>query len=77
MPIYKYEAYDKDNKIVNGEYDALSPKEVMDYLVSRSLTAVSVNSIENVEKSKGILSCLLYTSPSPRDRTRSRMPSSA
>ena len=27
-------------------------------------------------KSKGI-ACLLYTSPSPRDRTRSRMPSSA
>ena len=26
---------------------------------------------------RGILSCLLYTSPSPRDRTRSRMPSSA
>ena len=25
----------------------------------------------------GRVSCLLYTSPSPRDRTRSRMPSSA
>ena len=25
----------------------------------------------------GFTSCLLYTSPSPRDRTRSRMPSSA
>ena len=25
----------------------------------------------------GALICLLYTSPSPRDRTRSRMPSSA
>ena len=25
----------------------------------------------------GELTCLLYTSPSPRDRTRSRMPSSA
>ena len=24
-----------------------------------------------------VLGCLLYTSPSPRDRTRSRMPSSA
>ena len=24
-----------------------------------------------------IFACLLYTSPSPRDRTRSRMPSSA
>ena len=30
------------------------------------------------EKNSGILyGCLLYTSPSPRDRTRSRMPSSA
>ena len=26
---------------------------------------------------EGYLICLLYTSPSPRDRTRSRMPSSA
>ena len=25
----------------------------------------------------GVDTCLLYTSPSPRDRTRSRMPSSA
>ena len=29
------------------------------------------------EKTKCIIPCLLYTSPSPRDRTRSRMPSSA
>ena len=28
-------------------------------------------------KPKKRYSCLLYTSPSPRDRTRSRMPSSA
>ena len=26
---------------------------------------------------ESIVTCLLYTSPSPRDRTRSRMPSSA
>ena len=30
--------------------------------------------IENIEEA---MICLLYTSPSPRDRTRSRMPSSA
>ena len=30
---------------------------------------------DNIEATIG--SCLLYTSPSPRDRTRSRMPSSA
>ena len=30
-----------------------------------------------LRSSVNIISCLLYTSPSPRDRTRSRMPSSA
>ena len=30
-----------------------------------------------LENGSKILACLLYTSPSPRDRTRSRMPSSA
>ena len=30
-----------------------------------------------LDEYKRILACLLYTSPSPRDRTRSRMPSSA
>ena len=32
---------------------------------------------ERCEAMKVIWTCLLYTSPSPRDRTRSRMPSSA
>ena len=32
---------------------------------------------EQAEKNDVPKSCLLYTSPSPRDRTRSRMPSSA
>ena len=31
----------------------------------------------NANQLQTIYSCLLYTSPSPRDRTRSRMPSSA
>ena len=33
--------------------------------------------LEKVRISGGGRCCLLYTSPSPRDRTRSRMPSSA
>ena len=32
---------------------------------------------EDADSSSGGSACLLYTSPSPRDRTRSRMPSSA
>ena len=31
----------------------------------------------NIAKIVSFMTCLLYTSPSPRDRTRSRMPSSA
>ena len=33
--------------------------------------------IVSKERIEEIKNCLLYTSPSPRDRTRSRMPSSA
>ena len=32
---------------------------------------------KSYEREKTMYDCLLYTSPSPRDRTRSRMPSSA
>ena len=33
---------------------------------------------ERIQYFEGVcIACLLYTSPSPRDRTRSRMPSSA
>ena len=41
---------------------------------------VQGESQEDTPQRKGVLvnsACLLYTSPSPRDRTRSRMPSSA
>ena len=36
----------------------------------------SLESVD-IKGNKDIKTCLLYTSPSPRDRTRSRMPSSA
>src|SRR5678809_1630566 len=34
-------------------------------------------SAEQAQRGKALYSCLLYTSPSPRDRQKSRMPSSA
>ena len=33
--------------------------------------------LDEILETLPIINCLLYTSPSPRDRTRSRMPSSA
>ena len=35
------------------------------------------NVLDDESEGRGRKACLLYTSPSPRDRTRSRMPSSA
>ena len=48
-------------------------------LSSATLATVSELAIPlgEYERVQGIYTCLLYTSPSPRDRTRSRMPSSA
>ena len=43
--------------------------------IARSLAVESEH--ERAEHAAAAERCLLYTSPSPRDRTRSRMPSSA
>ena len=44
---------------------------------ARFLLEYLVSEIAPFAYNKGVDDCLLYTSPSPRDRTRSRMPSSA
>ena len=44
---------------------------------SRPFCVSMVGSRMNAEDIQNLWDCLLYTSPSPRDRTRSRMPSSA
>ena len=48
--------------------------------IAHALHAENYNVMVHYRSSAGAaegLICLLYTSPSPRDRTRSRMPSSA
>ena len=46
-------------------------------LPASNITPIDVNFRGRILKIAGDRTCLLYTSPSPRDRTRSRMPSSA
>ena len=47
----------------------------------RRATLIKINHYNQLQKKEGakeiVNNCLLYTSPSPRDRTRYRMPSSA
>ena len=45
--------------------------------ITVSLTKEDSYSVQSVKRSFASISCLLYTSPSPRDRQKSRMPSSA
>ena len=47
-------------------------KKIRNYVEKHSDEAINL-----LEKVVNINSCLLYTSPSPRDRQKSRMPSSA
>ena len=41
------------------------------------MNLVDYDTVDETNLPRQIIYCLLYTSPSPRDRTRSRMPSSA
>ena len=57
--------------------EALAPLFPME-LIKQEVTAEPwVEIPEEVREIYKLWRCLLYTSPSPRDRTRSRMPSSA
>ena len=62
---------DRDVEIAAGELDAI---RLMDNIVDRSGVRI-VLTPDPV--TLAVRSCLLYTSPSPRDRQKSRMPSSA
>ena len=57
----------------------LENKEIIldDVTVSRNHGYISVDDEEITIVDEGSTNCLLYTSPSPRDPNRSRMPSSA
>ena len=45
--------------------------------IDEAIKQIEVGATDLLNKVGGIISCLLYTSPSPRDRQKSRMPSSA
>ena len=71
---------DFKNKIING--DSLEelkkiPSETFDLVFADPPYNLQLKGeLIRPDRSK-VSACLLYTSPSPRDRTRSRMPSSA
>ena len=81
LPNYQWVAGNLINYHIRKEvYGTFEPSHVLD-LVKQNVTSgfydKSLLEDYSVEEWEKINTCLLYTSPSPRDRTRSRMPSSA
>ena len=86
----KMKLVDKPKKTKTGQYstaeDVLSflakdheiIQNILDYRGLTKLKSTYVDALPTQVATDGrVHTCLLYTSPSPRDRTRSRMPSSA
>ena len=59
---------------IRDRLEKLQREYVLDFVEPKELKERFLTDDFSFESDK---SCLLYTSPSPRDRTRSRMPSSA
>ena len=73
-------------KKLSDNFASTTPKlENIKFIEGKNKTVIIPNCIANLEcelmdkikKGDHIIFCLLYTSPSPRDRQKSRMPSSA
>ena len=57
--------------------NGLGPRTQIINIDKTNITRAELTTMIQALKTEGHTVCLLYTSPSPRDRTRSRMPSSA
>ena len=64
------------NRLYNEKFEKINLTDEAKLEIETMLDSKNVSQKERRNIKMGI-SCLLYTSPSPRDRTRSRMPSSA
>jgi type II secretory pathway component PulF len=67
MATYIYEAYNKDNKIVYGEYEASSNEEVVEFLNKHYLTPLSVKENIVAAKGQGLLAINFFDSLSSVD----------
>ena len=62
---------------VSNEIENISASDAKEKINDPNVQFIDVRDKESFSKGTIGNACLLYTSPSPRDRTRSRMPSSA
>ena len=65
-------------RTISEAQDRAAPEQARGYRYSYDMLGEAARTMDDAERYyQRYMDCLLYTSPSPRDRTRSRMPSSA
>ena len=67
MSIFIYEAYSREGAIVHGEYEGSTREEVVQYLIKRDMTPISVDALNAKGKGKGILAIEFFGSIKPVD----------
>ena len=71
------QSLDEENTRTQDEIESIKKSiQTLDDDITRE-KGIIIDANSNEKRLKEEKTCLLYTSPSPRDRTRSRMPSSA
>ena len=73
-PFVSENEIEKINNYLRSQAEPDYVDEILNFVDEKE---VEQNLIDGENQDELYSSCLLYTSPSPRDRTRSRMPSSA
>ena len=74
IDLSRQEMLDVMDLIMSG---SLQDNEIEEFLIAMNEKGASINEISSAASVMRDKSCLLYTSPSPRDVVPSRMPSSA
>ena len=69
----------KSKDIASAAVEILGISEMFSPVITEKVArrAIALGCLAAAREGLPVQRCLLYTSPSPRDRTRSRMPSSA
>lgn len=67
MTTYIYEAYNRDRVLVRDEYEGVNRDEVVDFLIKRNLTPVSVRELHERGEKRGIFSIELFERLTPVD----------
>ena len=68
-----------NSKVLALKYRPQNLKQIIgqNVITETVYNSIKLNKVPNAYLFTGIRGCLLYTSPSPRDRQKCRMPSSA